>query len=156
MSFSNESDVLSPNNDHFTSTLCDKEILEDMDKEDMVIFHCMASFYNSHEFFTLDEIEDGVRQSVDPTVVVLDVLSTMQAMSNLFKINFTLVEFNEFASLVVSKISTHSPSTNEIVMPTLGCKVRFYYCFLGFSFRFKVSACFYALGLGSLGLSSKV
>ncbi len=101
----------------------------------MVIFHCMAILYNSQDFYTSDEIEDGARQSVDPTIVVHDVLSTMQATSKLFKINFTLVEFDEFASLVVSKISTHSPSTNEIVMPTLGFKVRFYYYFLGFSFR---------------------
>jgi hypothetical protein len=38
-----------------------------MDKEDMVIFHCMAIPCNSQEFFTS---EDGVRQSVDPTIVL--------------------------------------------------------------------------------------
>jgi hypothetical protein len=70
MSFSNESDASSPNIDHFTSTSCDVQILEDMDKEDMVIFHCMAIPYNSHEFFTSGEIENGVRQSIDPTIVV--------------------------------------------------------------------------------------
>jgi hypothetical protein len=134
MSFSNESDASSPNNDHFTSTSCDEEILEDMDKEGMVIFHCMAIAYNSHEFFTLDEIEDGARQYVYPTIVVPDVLSTMRATSNLLKINFSLAEIDEFASLVVSKISTNSPSTNEIVMPTLGFKIRFYLFFLGISF----------------------
>jgi hypothetical protein len=129
MSFSNESDASSPNNDHFTSTSCDEEILKDMDKEDMVIFHCMAIPYNSHEVFTS---EDGVRQSVDPTIGLRDVLSTIQATSNLFRTNFTLAKFDELAYLVVSKISTHSPSTNEIVMPTLGFKVRFLFLFFGF------------------------
>jgi len=41
MSSSSESDASFYNSDHFTSTSSDEEVLEDMDKEDMVIFHCM-------------------------------------------------------------------------------------------------------------------
>jgi hypothetical protein len=48
-----------------------------MDKEDMAIFHCMAVPCNFHEFFRSREIEEGVGQSVDPTVDVQDVLTTM-------------------------------------------------------------------------------
>jgi hypothetical protein len=46
----------------------------------------------------------------------------MQAMPNLFKTltNFTLVEFDELAFVVVPTISTHSWSTCEVVMLTLG------------------------------------
>jgi hypothetical protein len=60
MSSSNESDASSYNSDHFTSTSNDEEILEDMDNEDMAIFHCMVVPCNSHEFFTSHEIEEGV------------------------------------------------------------------------------------------------
>jgi hypothetical protein len=109
MSSSSESDNSSSNTNHFTSTSSDEEVLEDMDKEDMVIFHCMAIPYNYHEFFTSHEIEEGVGQSVDPTIGVQDVLSTMQATPNLFKTltNFTLAKFDEFSFLVVKIISTH-------------------------------------------------
>ncbi len=69
-----------------------------MDKEDMVIFHCMAILCNSHEFFTSHEIEEGVGQSVDPTVGVQDVLNTMRTTPNLFKTltNFTLAKFDNW------------------------------------------------------------
>jgi hypothetical protein len=46
------------NSDHFTSTSSDEEVLEDMEEEDMAIFHCVAVPYNSHEFFTSNEIEE--------------------------------------------------------------------------------------------------
>jgi hypothetical protein len=36
---SSSSDHSSSNTDHFTSTLSDEEILEDMDEDDMAIFH---------------------------------------------------------------------------------------------------------------------
>jgi hypothetical protein len=70
----------------------------------------MAIPCNSHEFFTYHEIEEGVGQSVDPTIGVQDVLSAMQATPNLFKTltDFTLEEFDELASLVVGTISNHS------------------------------------------------
>jgi hypothetical protein len=70
MPSSSESDTSFSNNDHFTSTSSDEEVLEDMDEEDMVIFHCMAIPYNSHEIFTSHEIEEGPRQSIDPMVGV--------------------------------------------------------------------------------------
>jgi hypothetical protein len=59
MSSSSESDV-SSNSDHFTFISNDEEILEDMDEEDMAIFHCMTVPCNSYEFFTSHEIEEGV------------------------------------------------------------------------------------------------
>jgi hypothetical protein len=70
MTSSSESDASFSNNDHFTSTSSDEEVLEDMDEEDMVIFHCMAVPYNSHEIFTSHEIEEGAKQSIDPTIGV--------------------------------------------------------------------------------------
>jgi hypothetical protein len=60
MSSSNESEASSSNSYHFISTSNDEEILNDMDKENMVIFHCMAIPCNSHEFFTSHKIEEGV------------------------------------------------------------------------------------------------
>jgi hypothetical protein len=55
-------------------------------------------------------------------VGVRDVLTTMRATPNLFKTltNFTLVEFDELAFVVVPTISTHSWSTCEVVMLILG------------------------------------
>jgi hypothetical protein len=76
MSSSSESNA-SSNSDHFSSISNDEEILEDMDKEDMTIFHCMVVPCNSHEFFTSHGIEEGVGQSVDSMVGVRDVLNTM-------------------------------------------------------------------------------
>ncbi len=77
-----------------------EEVLEDMDEEDMFIFHYMAVPYNSHEVFTSHEIEEGAGQSINLMVGVWNVLSTMRATPNLFKnlTNFTLVEFDELAS----------------------------------------------------------
>jgi hypothetical protein len=66
MSSSSESNVFS-NSDHFNSISNDEEILEDMDKEDMTIFHCMVVPCNSDENFTSHEIDEGVGQSIDPT-----------------------------------------------------------------------------------------
>jgi hypothetical protein len=66
ISSSNDSHVSSSNDhffsniDHFTSTSSDEEILEDMDEDDMAIFHYMAIACNSHNFFTSHEIEEGV------------------------------------------------------------------------------------------------
>jgi len=50
----------------------DEEIFEDMDEEDMVNFHCMVIACNLHNFFTLHEIVERIRQShhVDPRVDV--------------------------------------------------------------------------------------
>jgi hypothetical protein len=76
MSSSREIDA-ALNSDYFTTISNGEQILEDMDKEDMTIFHCMVVPCNSHEFFTSHEIEEGVGQSVDPMVDVQDVLSTM-------------------------------------------------------------------------------
>jgi hypothetical protein len=42
-----------------------RRYLEDMDNEDMAIFHCMVVPCNSHEFFTSHEIEEGAGQSID-------------------------------------------------------------------------------------------
>jgi hypothetical protein len=70
MSSSNESDASFYNSDHFTSTSSDEELLEDMDNEDIVIFHCMVVFCDSHEYFTSHEIEEGAGQYIDSTVGV--------------------------------------------------------------------------------------
>jgi hypothetical protein len=64
MSSSSESHASSSNIDDFTFISSDGEILEDMDQEDMVIFHCMLIVFNSHE------IEKGVGQLMDPIVGV--------------------------------------------------------------------------------------
>jgi hypothetical protein len=72
-----ENDASSSNSDNFISTSSNEEILEDVEKEDMVIFHCMVVPCNSHELFTSCEIEEGARQSVNPMVSVQDVLSKM-------------------------------------------------------------------------------
>jgi hypothetical protein len=69
MTSTSESDA-SFNSDNFTSISNGEEILEDMDKEDMAIFHSMVVPCNSHEFFTSHEIEEGVGQFVDPTIDV--------------------------------------------------------------------------------------
>jgi hypothetical protein len=78
MSSSSEIDASSSSNsDNFISTSSDEGILEDMDEEDMVIFHCMAIPCNSHELFTSREIEEVARLYVNPTVGVQNVLNTM-------------------------------------------------------------------------------
>jgi len=107
---SSSRDHSSSNTNHFTSTSSDEEILEDMDEDNMVIFHCMAIACNSHNFFTSHEIEEGVGQSMDVRVGVKDILTTMRATPHLFKslTNFILVEFDELATLVVPTIFIHA------------------------------------------------
>jgi hypothetical protein len=41
-----------------------------MDENDMVIFYCIVVVYNSHNFFTSHEIEEGVGQSMDARIGV--------------------------------------------------------------------------------------
>jgi hypothetical protein len=74
---SSSTDHSSFNTDHFTSTSSDEQILENMDEDDMAIFHCMAINCDSHNFFTSHEIEEGARQSMDARVDVRDILTTM-------------------------------------------------------------------------------
>ncbi len=56
---SSSSNHSSFNTDHFTSTSNDEQILENMDEDDLTIFHCMAIACDSHNFFTSHEIERG-------------------------------------------------------------------------------------------------
>jgi hypothetical protein len=70
MSSSSESHASSSNIDDFTFISSDEEILEVMGQEDMVIFHCMAIVFNSHDFLNSHEIEKGVGQAMDPIVGV--------------------------------------------------------------------------------------
>ncbi len=66
MFYSNESHASFSNIDCFTSISSDEEILEDMNEEDMAIFHCRLVVAT----FTLHEIEEGVGQSMDARVGV--------------------------------------------------------------------------------------
>jgi hypothetical protein len=114
---SSSSDHSSSNTNHFTSTSSDEETLEDMDEDNLAIFHCMEIACNSHNFFTSHEIEEGARQSMDARIGVQNVLTSIQA-AHLFKslTNFTLAEFDESATLVVPTILAHARSTGEVLI----------------------------------------
>jgi hypothetical protein len=59
------------NNDSFTSTLNDEEILEDMGKDDLMVFQMMSSTTcNSNEFFISPKMNEWMGQSMDPTIGV--------------------------------------------------------------------------------------
>ncbi len=57
MSSSSESHASFSNCDHLMCTSSDEKILQDMDEEDMVIFYYKMVACNSHNSFTLHEIE---------------------------------------------------------------------------------------------------
>ncbi len=103
---------------NFTSTSSDEEILEDMDDDNMAIFHWMMIACNSHNFFTSHEIEEGMGQSMDARIGVQNILTTMWITPHLFKsfTNFTLAKFDELATLVVPTILAHAQSTSEIII----------------------------------------
>jgi hypothetical protein len=75
-----------------------------MDEEDMVIFDYTSVACNSHNSFTLHEIEESMGQVVNPRVGVWDVLVTKQAKLHPFKTltNFTLVEFDELVPTILA------------------------------------------------------
>jgi len=89
-----------------------------MDEDNMAIFHCMVIACDSHNFFTSHEIEEGAGQSMDARVGVQDTLTTMRATPHIFKslTNFTLVEFDEFVTLMVPTIFAHARSTGEVLI----------------------------------------
>ncbi len=59
------------NNDSFISTLSDEEILEDMGKDDLMVFQMMSSTTcNSNEFFISHKMNEWMGQSMDPIVGV--------------------------------------------------------------------------------------
>jgi hypothetical protein len=64
--------------------------------------------------FNANELEEG-GQSMYSSMGVQDVLTTMWVMLALFKTltNFTLVEFNKLALLVVPTIARHAQSIGE-------------------------------------------
>ncbi len=59
---SSESHVSSSNNVIISPLSNDEELFEDMDKEDLVIFHCMVIACNLHNFFTSHEIAERIGQ----------------------------------------------------------------------------------------------
>jgi len=64
---------------------------------------------NVHYSLNLNEPEMGAKQSVDHTIGVQDVLTTMQPTLNLFKTltNFILPKFEELIVLVIPTIKSH-------------------------------------------------
>jgi hypothetical protein len=64
---------------------------------------------NVHYLLNLNELEMGAKQSVDHTIGVQDVLTTMQTTLSLFKTltNFILPEFEELIVLIVPTIKSH-------------------------------------------------
>lgn len=57
-----ESHVSSSNNVIISPLSNDEELFEDMDEEDLVIFHCMVIACNLHNFFTSHEIAERIGQ----------------------------------------------------------------------------------------------
>jgi hypothetical protein len=68
-----------------------------MDEKDITIFDCMTIACNSHNSFTLHEIEELVGQFVNPRDGVWGVLVTKWTKLHVFKTltNFNLVQFDE-------------------------------------------------------------
>jgi hypothetical protein len=83
-----------------------------MDRQRQSAFACAIVGANSFHMFNANELEEGVSESMDLVVGVRDVLTTMQATPELFKTltNFTLVEFDKLAALMVPTIVSHAQS----------------------------------------------
>jgi hypothetical protein len=62
--------IIFSNTNHFTSASSDEEILEDMDGNNMAIFHCRVIDCDFDKIFTSHEIEDMMGQSVNARVGV--------------------------------------------------------------------------------------
>jgi hypothetical protein len=66
------------NNDDIISSSNHKDVLENMDQDDLVIFQMMTIIAsNSNGLFTSHEMKEEARQSTHPTIEVHDVLGTM-------------------------------------------------------------------------------
>jgi len=64
--------------DDFISSSNHKDVLENLDQNDLVIFQMMTIIAsNSNGLFTSQEMKEEARQSTHPTIEVHDVLGTM-------------------------------------------------------------------------------
>jgi hypothetical protein len=80
------------------------------------VFTATIAVTNIHYFFNPNELELGVRQLVNHTIHVQDVLAIMQITPSLFKTltNFILLKFEKLTTIVVPTIML-----DPLVTPTL-------------------------------------
>jgi hypothetical protein len=73
------------------------------------MFATTIAIANTYYLFNPNEFKLSVRQSVNHTIGVGDVLATMWTTPSLFKTltNFTLQKFEELVALVVPTIESH-------------------------------------------------
>jgi hypothetical protein len=86
-----------------------KELLDEIDAKHQIAKQAVIACVNNWEFFTPTKLEEGGGQSMDPNIGVRDILTTMLAMSSLFKslTNFNLTKLEELVHLVVPTIIGH-------------------------------------------------
>jgi len=73
-----------------------------IEDEDQIVGQVVPACANIWDFFTLAELEEEGKQSVNPNVGVQDVLATLRVMAGLIKTltNFTLTEFEKLQRLL--------------------------------------------------------
>jgi hypothetical protein len=81
-----------------------------MDQKATMFFHAWFIVCTFRDLFTTIEMEEGGGHSVDPTIGVQDVLTTLQSTPTLFKnpTNFTTTKFEDLTSIMVPTIISHA------------------------------------------------
>jgi hypothetical protein len=114
-------EFVAPSLDYSSSSSSDKELLDEIDAEHQIAVQAVIACVNTWEFFTPMELEEGGGQFVDLNIGVQNILTTMLAMSGLFKslTNFNLTKFEELAQFVVLTIIGHARSIrNHTTFPS--------------------------------------
>jgi hypothetical protein len=98
----------------FSSNI-DEEMFHRIHKQHQIVFMVTIASVDAFKLFNANEFKPSAEQLIDQNMIVYNVFTIMQATPSLFEtlINFSLLEFDELATLVVPTIQAHVKSMGK-------------------------------------------
>jgi hypothetical protein len=98
----------------FSSNI-DEEMFHRIHKQHQIVFIVTIASVDTFKLFNANEFKPSAEQFIDQNVSVYNVFTIMQATPSLFKTltSFSLLEFDELATLVVPTIPAHVKSMGK-------------------------------------------
>jgi len=118
MVFSNNNALLDIGDFNNFSSNTDEEMFHRIHKQHEIVFIVTIASVDTFKLFNANEFKPSVEQLMDQNVSVYNVFTIMQATPSLFKTltNFSLLEFDELAILVVLTIQAHVKSMGKLTL----------------------------------------
>jgi hypothetical protein len=115
MAFSSNDALLDIGKFNSFSSNIDEEMFHIIHKQHQIVFIVTIASVDTFKLFNANEFKPSVEQLIDQNVSVYNVFTIMQATPSLFETltNFSLLEFDELATLVVPTIQAHVKSMGK-------------------------------------------